>query len=283
MSLAFNGFRFESESLKGRCKHSLTSNQEISLTLGRAALPDIPVSLAQGKQKTGNVRVGWSRSFRDGTLTKFVREAQTNNPDIRAAAAKVQSPQALARQTGATLSPQLNFSSDGSRSGAGAGPSRGNLNLGLQASWEIELRGRLRSRRNTVAKGCKRDSLRALEFLLGRHPGADFQVRKSLPPMPSPPPAGVPSPLLERRPDLIDGGARKAQIDADKANQRAAVNAYASAALKAFGNVQKSLDSGTVIPQRRSLLTQSLTGAESALDVAEKNNKAVETNLFEVL
>ena len=392
---------------------------------GLAALPNTPITWAQAKQQAGNVRVGWISSFRDGTLTKLVREAQSNNPDLRAAAAKVQSSQALARQAGAALSPQLNATGGGSRSGSGVGSSRGNLNLGLQASWELDLWGRIRSGRNAsvnnaeaaaaeyrytqhslaasvarayflaidaqrqealaqqtlaslaenqrivaarravgesdrydislinsdvasakaslvAAKGSKRDALRALELLLGRYPGADIQVRKSLPPVPSPPPAGVPSQLLERRPDLIaaerriaaainnvnkskaarlpqisltasgggssnalnslsnpgnlawqaassllvpivDGGARKAQIEVDKANQKAAVSSYASAALKAFGDVEKSLDQGTVIRQRRSLITQSLTDAKSALDVAEKNYKAGETDLFQVL
>lgn len=61
---------------------------------------------------------------------------------------------------------------------------------------------------------------------------------------------------------IVDGGARKAQVEVDQANQRAAINAYASAALKAFGDVEKSLDQGTIIRQRRNLITQSLTDAE---------------------
>ena len=49
----------------------------------------------------------------------------------------------------------------------------------------------------------KRDALRALELLLGRYPGAELEVRDSLPTVPAAPPAGIPSGILERRPDLV--------------------------------------------------------------------------------
>lgn len=56
--------------------------------------------------------------------------------------------------------------------------------------------------RLTAVEGSHRDAVRALEALLGRYPGADLEVRESLPDVPSPPPAGLPSELLERRPDI---------------------------------------------------------------------------------
>lgn len=55
----------------------------------------------------------------------------------------------------------------------------------------------------TATQGGKRDAVRALEILLGRYPGAELEVRTSLPQAPPPPPPGVPSEILERRPDLI--------------------------------------------------------------------------------
>ena len=57
--------------------------------------------------------------------------------------------------------------------------------------------------RLTTIESSFRDAVRALEVLLGRYPGAELEVRETLPEVPPPPPAGLPSELLERRPDLV--------------------------------------------------------------------------------
>jgi outer membrane protein TolC len=46
-------------------------------------------------------------------------------------------------------------------------------------------------------------ALRALEVLLGRYPSAQVQTASHFPVMPAPAPAGLPSELLERRPDVV--------------------------------------------------------------------------------
>jgi NodT family efflux transporter outer membrane factor (OMF) lipoprotein len=46
-------------------------------------------------------------------------------------------------------------------------------------------------------------AVRALELLLGRYPGAAMEAADRLAPMPPPVPVGLPSELLERRPDVI--------------------------------------------------------------------------------
>jgi NodT family efflux transporter outer membrane factor (OMF) lipoprotein len=49
----------------------------------------------------------------------------------------------------------------------------------------------------------REQALRALELLLGRYPSAEIAVAQKLTAMPAAVPAGVPSELLERRPDVI--------------------------------------------------------------------------------
>ncbi len=57
--------------------------------------------------------------------------------------------------------------------------------------------------RLTSVESSYRDAVRALEALIGRYPGATLELRETLPAAPSPPPAGLPSELLERRPDIV--------------------------------------------------------------------------------
>jgi NodT family efflux transporter outer membrane factor (OMF) lipoprotein len=49
----------------------------------------------------------------------------------------------------------------------------------------------------------REQALRALELLLGRYPDAEIAVAERLSPMPPPAPVGMPSQLLERRPDVV--------------------------------------------------------------------------------
>ena len=49
----------------------------------------------------------------------------------------------------------------------------------------------------------RQQAQRALELLVGRYPAAEIAVAERLSPMPPPPPVGMPSQLLERRPDVI--------------------------------------------------------------------------------
>ncbi|MEO1304340.1 MAG: TolC family protein [Pseudomonadota bacterium] len=71
-------------------------------------------------------------------------------------------------------------------------------------------------------EGAKRDALRSLELLLGRYPAADIELRTDLPDVPAPPPVGIPSDILERRPDLISAERRIAAALKDVDEARAA-------------------------------------------------------------
>ncbi len=194
----------------------------------------------------------------------------------------------------------------------------------------------------TATAGAKRDAVRALEVLLGRYPGAELKLRTSLPTPPAAPPAGVPSEVLERRPDLIaaernvaaafnslnsakaarlpavsltstlggassslsdlldptnvawtaasnlvapliDGGARQAQVDVSTADQKAAVAAYAQAALSAFSEVETNLDQGTVLDARLKSLTEAASEANEAYRIATLRYNEGETDLIDVL
>ena len=48
-----------------------------------------------------------------------------------------------------------------------------------------------------------RQSVQAIETLVGRYPAAELDVPAALPNLPGPVPAGLPSELLERRPDVV--------------------------------------------------------------------------------
>ncbi len=96
---------------------------------------------------------------------------------------------------------------------------------GMASAQDVSLtRSDLASARErvTTLDGSFRAALRALESLLGRYPGAELEVRASLPDAPPRPPAGVPSELLERRPDIVAAERRVAAAFNATAQARAA-------------------------------------------------------------
>jgi outer membrane protein TolC len=68
----------------------------------------------------------------------------------------------------------------------------------------------------------REQALRALELLLGRYPAAEIAVAQRLASMPAPVPAGMPSELLERRPDVIAAERRVAAAFARVGEAKAA-------------------------------------------------------------
>jgi NodT family efflux transporter outer membrane factor (OMF) lipoprotein len=171
-------------------------------------------------------------------------------------------------------------------------------------------------------------ALRALETLLGRYPAAEVAVAPQFPSIPLRVPTGLPSELLQRRPDVIaawrrvgaafnrveqaraarlpafsltgsasdltsdlfvlqdrdnpvwgiggalfaplfSGGALKAQVAVKTAEQKQAVAAYASTALKAFSDVEGSLAGESAMLARESVLVTSVADSERALRLAE--------------
>jgi len=108
------------------------------------SLPDVSGAW-QAASSEGAVQVDWIASFNDPTLSELVAEAQANNLNLAAAAAGVEQARALARQAGASLTPDLGLSAGATRSAALEGSAASTLSAGVQASWEIDLWGRIRS------------------------------------------------------------------------------------------------------------------------------------------
>ena len=231
------------------------------------------------------IEAGWVSSFDDEILSDLVLEAQHHNRELQGLAADVEQANALTHQAGAALLPSIGLIASAARQ-SDQGFTEDAKTSNVQASWEIDLWGRLSSEtkaakedaravqadyrfaqhslaaavarayfaaigsaiqadivkrsveslerihkvvqlqeREGVAsaqdlavtrsdlfatrsqlvesKGAKRDALRALELLLGRYPSAEIELRNTLPTPSATPGAGLPSEILERRPDIM--------------------------------------------------------------------------------
>ena len=272
----------------------------VSLALAGCALKNLPPQEETVKQAMpnltppaqwvapgtvpGQVADNWLASFNDPRLDALAQEAIAYNADMRIAAARVDAAVAYLAAAKSPAWPQVNLVARAG--GKMGGDSSGLQGVGLFATWEIDLWGRVRSEvRSTevqyesaqldaeyarqsiaalVAKGwilaiearlqkaqaedslqaaeqlaslaqdrfrvgigdefelslaqanveAFRDTvqnldlaydnaLRALEVLLGRYPAASVAVAEALPLWPGDIPAGLPSELLERRPDVV--------------------------------------------------------------------------------
>lgn len=291
------------------------------------SLPATPSAWAATLQNAGEVQIGWLAGFNDAVLTALVNEAQLNNLDLKLAANKVDSARALAGQAAATLAPRLDLQAGVSGSGSQQSSNASRQNIGVQASWELDLWGRIRAGNQAAAhsviaaeadykfaqhsiaanvaqayfaaveagqqldiaqqlistlqetvrivkvqynngvadkqslvlaqadlanaqdslassQGARRDAVRSLELLLGRYPQAELTVRQSLPALPPPVPPGLPSQLLERRPDLI-AAERRIAAAYNKTDQAKVANLPSVSLSGSLGGASNSL--GTLL------------------------------------
>jgi outer membrane protein, multidrug efflux system len=80
------------------------------------------------------------------------------------------------------------------------------LRIGVSDEQAVaDARGSLGNARDTLRQTefAREQALRSLELLLGRYPSAEIEVAQIFPALPPPAPVGLPSELLERRPDVI--------------------------------------------------------------------------------
>ena len=271
-----------------------------------------------GPHNRGGVVPGWIKSFHDPELTALVNDAVFLNPDLRAAAARVEASRAAVRIAASSLYPRIAMKGLGSRQGQelsgdlGRGinpPDFGNsgtedsggsgldtstdsssqrwvYGIAVGAAWEADLWGRIRSKKAAAAaesgaleadyefarqslaaavarayfttieaaqqeanaqetlnlykeytkltdqkkeqgfasdfdvsqirsrtasaedalytaQQVRAQTIRAIEVVTSHYPKGKFETRRSFPDQPGAVPAGLPSQLLERRPDLI--------------------------------------------------------------------------------
>lgn len=126
------------------------------------ALPNTqpPPQWTGGPVLAAPVARGWLPAFGDPQLERLVAEAVAYNPDLQAAAARVEAAEAAARAAGAALYPQVNFGGHGG--GKLGGDGTGVSGIGLFASWELDLWGKLRAQRAAATAQYEATALDAL-------------------------------------------------------------------------------------------------------------------------
>ena len=129
------------------------------LTLGACALRDLPSREEVAKEAMPNlappaqwvaaqsvsatVNDNWLASFKEPRLDALVNEALAYNADLRIAAARVDAAAAYLAAAKSPAWPQVNLVARGG--GKMSGDSSGLSGVGLFASWELDLWGRVRA------------------------------------------------------------------------------------------------------------------------------------------
>jgi len=90
------------------------------------------------------------------------------------------------------------------------------------------------------ARGGEQQARRSLEILLGRYPAGEIETASELRPVPPPVPVGLPSDLLERRPDVI--AAERRVASAFNASEQARLAKLPRFGLTGAGGVTSAVD-----------------------------------------
>ena len=136
-------------------------------------------------------------------------------------------------------------------------------------------RGSLASARDALeaARGGQRQAQRALEILLGRYPAGEIETADELVPVPPPIPVGLPSELLERRPDVIAADRRVAA--AFFVSEQARLAKLPRFSLNAVGGVTSAL-TGAIGQLGAGAMAPLYTGGaiEAQIDIANADQQA---------
>lgn len=113
---------------------------------------DVPAQYSEAADQAENkVSSTWWTLYQDQTLNDLIAKSLQNNTDIKLAAARIEEANAVMREVGAALFPQVDLDAGASRSRVselGANPvltnPRNNYNVQLGTSFEIDFWGKLR-------------------------------------------------------------------------------------------------------------------------------------------
>ena len=115
-------------------------------------LKQLPKEWLSGKN-AAPVNHSWVKDFDDESLLSLVNEAQENNFDLQAAAARLEEAYALAGIAGADRLPTLNLETGVEKSRRGAAPNLQDMteyDLFLRFGWELDIWGKLKDRKNAA-------------------------------------------------------------------------------------------------------------------------------------
>jgi NodT family efflux transporter outer membrane factor (OMF) lipoprotein len=106
----------------------------------------IPVELPKRFSKTGSILLAkkWWQIFNDTALNQLIEQALSNNFSLRSTFNRVEQARAVAKKSGASLTPAINLQVNGLRKLTDKLNSNG-FSLGLMASYEVDLWGRIRA------------------------------------------------------------------------------------------------------------------------------------------
>jgi NodT family efflux transporter outer membrane factor (OMF) lipoprotein len=117
------------------------------------ALPNVPLnqSWKAAPVSPDVIQDNWLATFHDAQLDALVREAITNNPDLRVAAVRVQQAAEYVELAKAEMKPHIGvLGTGGFKGGGGSDVTSALQGVMIAASWEPDLWGRLRYARNAA-------------------------------------------------------------------------------------------------------------------------------------